>query len=116
MRVSSVGVDVLTTTDANLLFNSDFAQAPLHSKGTITFSSSTIRTLSYGKTFTNMPMVMFLVAGSTTFSNLFINDWVLSASLSNASAYVRVRNSSFTYYAPQRDGLTARYIIWDLDL
>lgn len=115
MKVSRPGVDVLTAGDADLLFSSDFSQTPVHMKGIVTFSSSSIRTLNFGRTFLNMPMVTFLVSYSS-FYGLYINDWVESGSLSSANAYVRVRNSSFTYYAPNRDGLVMRYIVWDLNL
>lgn len=117
--MSGAGVDVLSAADAALLFSSDASQASVHMKGTVSFSSSSIQSVSYGKTFVNMPMIMFLLDQSTPpiiYYSIYINDFVLSSSPVDASAWVRVGSSNFSYYGPRAGGTVFRYIIWDLDL
>lgn len=116
MKVSRPGVDVLTAGDADLLFSSDASQTPVHMKGTVTFSSSSIQSVNYGKTFSNMPMIMFLVPVGTYNQAVYINDFIIASSPSNAAAWVRVGSSDFSYYGPSAGGTVFRYIIWDLDL
>ena len=117
MKVSRPGVDVLTAGDADLLFSSDASQTPVHMKGTVTFSSSSIQSVNYGKTFANMPMIMFLVPlGDGYTQSIYINDFIIAASPSNAAAWVRVGSTNFSYYGPSAGGTVFRYIIWDLDL
>lgn len=108
----------MTVTGKDLLFDSDFGQGPVHSKGSVVFQSN-INQINYGKTFVNMPMIMFScveTTGPNDYIGLYINDFVLSASPTNASAWVRVNASNFQYSGPLKQGMVMKYIIWDLDL
>ncbi|UVK46812.1 hypothetical protein BPNPMPFG_002522 [Mesorhizobium sp. AR07] len=118
LKVSKPGFNVMTAADADLIFSSDFSQGSLFSRGSLTFSSNTVKTVNYGKTFVNMPMIMFNVNRGTpmVYNEIYINDFILSASPTAASAWLRVGSSSFSYHGPLVDGMAAKYIIWDLDL
>lgn len=118
LKVSKPGINVLTAADTDLIFSSDFNQGSLFSRGSVTFSSSSIQSVNYGKTFVNMPMILFNVVRtvSPVYNELYINDFVLSASPTNAAAWCRVGSTNFQYYGPLASGMTMKYIIWDLDL
>lgn len=117
LKVSKPGFDVLSTADINLLFNSDWSQIKLFTKGVFSASvSGGNQSVMFGKTFNNRPLCMFW-ASSTGGDVQLINDHiVLQFPIGHASIlwWLRVESDRFTTNV--QVNTTFRYQIWDLDL
>lgn len=115
LLVSKPTFDVLTTTENNLLFSSDYHKLGFSFKGAIQLTGySTNEYLSFGKTFTTPPYVFFMYSPSSL--DITTEMWVINqASAQNFRSMYSfyVAGSNYRYhlldFTVSVDGVTVVY-------
>lgn len=124
LKISKPGIDVLTATDDELVFNSDWSQLAIYMRGTLTVPDNGSTTISYGKTFVNMPLVCLLRTDNTTPGLpgvVCINDQAFWQKEDAETGYwdptVQCNASNFIVTRQGTAGtMTFSYVVWDFDL
>lgn len=117
LKVSVAGQDVLTATEANLLFNSDYAQPSVWMRGSFSIGDDTTRTVNFGKTFNPRPWVTFLanISGDASDDPMAFENDNANWGISTLRYWCNVGSSSFTFRAVT-SGADVQYIVWDINL
>lgn len=124
LRVSRPGFNVLTTGDANLIFNSNWSQLSLLARGTVVTSGNS-GSILYGKTYVNVPLLIFhlnyvdpsLGQRSVQYYNNFAIYTLGQIDFSERLFTVIAANDRFNWQRALAWGTqTVRYSVWDLDL
>lgn len=124
LKISQSGVDVLSASDGQLVFNSNWSQLAIYMRGTLTVPDNGNVTINYGRTFVNMPLVCLLRTDITTPGlpgMVCVNDQACWFKEDSETGFwdptVQCNASNFVVTREGTAGtMTFSYVVWDFDL